>query len=124
MDKASWVYLCGLHSLFFAVFHACFWKLFRWDKDLQNLTSLNRAIMQVLNLRITYLSLFLAFVCFRYPQLLYSTELGHVLLVGFSIFWLGRTIEQFIFFKFDRPVFYIFTALFLLGAVIFLLPTL
>ncbi len=80
--------------------------------------------MQILNLRLTYLFLFLAFVCFRYPQPLYSTELGNVLLIGFSIFWLGRTAEQFIFFKFDRPAIYIFTALFILGSIVFLIPML
>ncbi len=124
MNREILVYLCGIHSLAFAFFHTGFWKLFRWKQDLKHLTSLNRAVVQILNLRITYLFFFLAFVCFGYPQPLYDTELGRVILIGFSLFWLGRTAEQFIFFKFDRPAGFLLTALFITGAILFTLPAL
>lgn len=122
MDKTMLMYGCGIHSLFFAIFHIGFWQLFRWKKDLKNLSSVNRAVMQILNLRIIHLLFFIAFLCFYYPQPLYATELGNAVLVGFSLFWLGRTVEQFIFFKFSHPAMYILTGLFIIGTVIFILP--
>lgn len=124
MDKTMLIYGCGIYSLFFALFHLSFWKIFRWDKELKKLHPVNSAVMQILNLRIIHLLFFVAFLCFFYPQSLYNTELGKVLLVGFSLFWLGRTVEQVIFFKFDQPAIYIFTGLFIIGTVIFLLPVL
>ena len=40
----------GIFCICFALFHLAFWKLFRWETELAKLTSLNRAVVQVLNL--------------------------------------------------------------------------
>lgn len=93
------VLLCGLYSLSFAVFHLQFWRIFRWKTELAKLSVPNRAIMQIFNTRIIYLAVFVAFVCFFYPDDLLETRLGTVFLVGFSLFWLGRFLEQFIFLR-------------------------
>ncbi len=49
---------------------------------------------------------------------------GRALLAGMSLFWVGRTIEQFVFLRINRPLVHALTALFVLGAVLFAMPLL
>ena len=115
--------LCGFHALALGVFHTQFWRIFNWKKELAKLSAPNRAIMQIFNTRIIYLALFVAFVCFFYPDDLLQTRLGRVFLGGFSLFWFGRFLEQFIFLrKINHWMVHTLTAVFLLGAVLFALP--
>src|SRR5215212_1958378 len=86
------VFICGIYSLAFAIFHILFWRIFDWKNDLKKLSVVNRAIIQIANTRLIYLFMFVAFVCFFYPKELVATRLGNVFLMGVSIFWLGRTI--------------------------------
>src|SRR4051812_20069236 len=91
------VFSCGIYSVAFAIFHILFWRIFDWKNDLKKLSVANRAIIQIANTRLIYFFLFVAFLCFFYPKELVTTRLGNVFLIGVSIFWLGRTMEQFIF---------------------------
>ena len=120
------VLLAGLHSLGFAVFHAGFWRMLRWSSTLESAGTVNRAVIQVLNLRLIYVFLGIAALCFFFPHELAGTTLGRALLLGMSGFWIGRTIEQFVFFRSprnaDRPVVNALTVLFAIGAVLFALP--
>ena len=87
----------GLHSLFFAVFHGFFWKKLNWKVQLQKISTTNRAIMEILNLRLIFLFAFHAAICFGFPsEMLYST-LGKIGVLGAALFWLGRSIEQYIY---------------------------
>ncbi len=122
MQKEIWIYVCGMHSLLFAVFHMAFWKLFKWKTELRKLSELNRGIMQVLNIRLTFVFLLFAVLCFFYPRDLYTTGLGRALLAGISLFWLGRLVEQFIFFPKGNVYAHLLTVLFFLGFILFLLP--
>ncbi len=124
MNKESIIYLCGLHSLGFAIFHMFFWKLFKWNTDLQKISKSNRAIIQIANLRLIYIFLFTAFMCFFFTQDLYSSNIGKAFLIGGSLFWLGRTIEQFIFLKINYSLVHVLTILFVLGIILFLMPLL
>lgn len=118
------IYLCGLHSLSFAIFHMTFWKLFNWKTDLRELSYVNSSIIQLLNMRIIYVFLFVAFICFIFPTELLNSKLGNVFLTGMSIFWIGRTFDQFIFMKtFNRSV-KIMLTLFIIGATLFIVPVL
>ena len=117
------VLLCGFHALALAVFHMLFWRIFRWKKELAKLSAANSAIMQIFNTRLIYLFLFLAFLCFFYPSELIETRLGQVILAGFSLFWLGRFLEQFVFLrKINHPMVHVLTVIFLIGSVLFALP--
>lgn len=116
------IYLCGIHSLGFAVFHLAFWKLFDWPTALRQTNVATRAVTQILNLRLIYVFLGVAALCFVLPQELLGTRLGHVLLAGMALFWLGRLIEQFVFLRYNKLLLHILTALFALGAVLFALP--
>lgn len=116
------IYICGIYSFLFGVFHILFWKFFNWKTELQKLTLPNRAIMQILNLRLIYFFFFVAFICFSFPTALHTTELGKVFLIGNSIFWLGRTIEQFLFLRINNIKVHILTFLFVIGIALFVLP--
>ncbi len=123
MDKNFILILCGLHSVVLAVFHIFFWRIFKWKKQLALLSLPNRAIMQIFNLRTIYFFFLIAFLCFFYKKELLETNLGHALLIGCSLFWVGRTIEQFVFLhRIKHWTVHFLTAIFVLGAVLFALP--
>lgn len=122
MSREVLVFMCGVHSFGFALFHLAFWKLFDWPRALQSTNAATRAVTQILNLRLIYVFLGVAALCFLLPQELLGTRLGHVLLAGMSLFWVGRTIEQFVFLRIDHPLVHGLTALFVAGAVLFALP--
>ncbi|CAM5237351.1 hypothetical protein [Rhodanobacter lindaniclasticus] len=116
------VYLCGAHSLAFAAFHLAFWKLFDWPRALQHTNPATRAVTQILNLRLIYVFLGVAMLCFWMPQQLLATSLGHALLAGMALFWLGRLVEQFVFLRYNTPLVHALTASFVLGVALFALP--
>ncbi|MEH6416634.1 hypothetical protein [Pseudomonas sp. CGJS7] len=122
MTATTWIYLAGLHSLGFAIFHMGFWKLFGWRRTLANATIADRAIIQILNLRLIYIALGVAALCFLFADELHSSALGRAVLLGMSLFWVGRTIEQFVFLRINRPMIHVLTALFVLGAALFAIP--
>jgi len=112
----------GIYSFGFVIFHLMFWRIFNWGNDLRSLSFLNRAIMQVVNLSLTF-----AFVIFGYISLLHSKELlesslGHSLLILISLFWLFRAIEQIVFFKLKHWGSVVFLLVFLLGSVLYGIP--
>lgn len=122
MDKSLLLSLCGIYNLLFALFHISFWKIFKWKQDLKNNTIGNRAIMQILNIRLIYIFLLMSFIYFFYQKQLIETEIGFVLLLGFLGFWIGRTIEQFIFLRVESKMVRILTIVFFVGIIIHLLP--
>ncbi len=124
MDNVSILYLCGIYNLLFAIFHLFFWKIFKWGKDLKRNTLTNRAIIQILNIRLIYIFLLMAFLYIVYPNDLLETEIGIVLQIGFLGFWIGRTIEQFIFLGVQSTLVNVLTLIFVIGIIIHSLPLL
>jgi hypothetical protein len=122
MNKHLLIHLCGVHSLGFAVFHCFFWRIFQWRQELPKLRAANRGILQILNLRLIYVFLFAAILCFLFPEELRTTRLGNAFLIGASVFWWGRAIEQFLFFRINHPLVHFLSFLFVTGGVLFLLP--
>ena len=122
MDDQVMIFLCGVYSLGFAVFHTQFWKIFNWKTDLEKLQPANKAIIQIANIRLIYLFLFVAAICFIFPDELSATTLGNFFLIGMSLFWLGRTIEQFIFVRIKHPMVEMLTFIFILGTIMFAIP--
>jgi hypothetical protein len=116
------LYLCGGYNLAFAVFHIFFWKIFNWKEDLKRVSIANRAIIQILNLRLIYFFLLMAIIYFFYTDELMNTSLGFSLLIGFLFFWIGRTIEQFIFLRIKSSMVTALTLIFFTGVIIHLLP--
>ena len=116
------VFICGLHSIGFAIFHVFFWKIFNWKKDLASASISTRAIIQIANLRLIYIFFGVGALCFIYPDELLTTTLGRAFLMGMSLFWVGRTVEQFIFLPYNRVMIHVLNALFVLGAALFAIP--
>jgi hypothetical protein len=116
------LFVGGLFNLGFVLFHLLFWKIFQWKKDLASLTHINRSIMQILNLRLTFLLLVMAYLSFFHIAELVSTSIGQALLVSFSLFWFHRAIEQIIFFGIKNRISLALTVVFLMGGILYLLP--
>ncbi len=119
MRPESAVLIGGAFNVVFAAFHVSFWRLFRWRAELQKLTSLNRAIVQVLNLSLTF-----AFIVFAYVSLLHSEEmlampLGRSLLFLIAAFWYLRAAEQIVFFGLRRPLSIAFFVIFVIGGTLY-----
>ncbi len=87
MNDAAQVSLVagGIFNLGFAVFHLLFWRLFDWKKDLASLTALNRSVMQILNLCLTFLLLVMGYISLFLRRELLSTELGKTLLIAMAL---------------------------------------
>jgi hypothetical protein len=112
----------GLYDAAFGIFHLFFWRIFHWREDLENLSSVNRSIMQVLNLCLIFLFFVMAYACLFQSQEMLSTGLGRTLMVSLSLFWFLRAIEQVIFFGTKNAVSLGFILVFLAGCVLHLLP--
>ena len=122
MEKYIIIYICGIHSVLFAIFHALFWKLFNWPPESKNMGRNNSAIIQILNIRIIYIFLLTAFLCFFFTKDLYSTSLGKAFMVGMALFWMGRLLEQFIFLRVNHWLIHVLTLFFITGIIIFIIP--
>lgn len=118
MTAPTLIWLCGLHSLGFAAFHLAFWRLFDWPRSLQSTTRPNRAIIQILNLRLTWVFLAMGAALLAWPREVADTRLGHALLGFLCVFWVGRTIEQWVFLRVNRPLVHALTLAFALGALL------
>ncbi len=117
MTKLVW--LCGIYCLGLAIFHIFFWKIFRWREELSKTSVSTRSIIQIANLRLIFLFLLIAYLCFRFPEELSSTPLGKSLMAGMALFWLGRLIEQFIFLRYNKMMIHVLSGVFALGTVLF-----
>jgi hypothetical protein len=106
----------GIYNLLFATFHFLFWKIFDWENDLASLTSVNRAIMQVINLCLTFVFVIFGVLSLLYPSQMVGTELGRILTSMIAVFWFLRAIEQVIFFKLKNWISWAFLFIFLIGA--------
>jgi len=119
MKSETAVMIGSLFNLGFAVFHIFFWKLFHWRKDLASLTVINRGVMQILNLCLTFAFLIFAYISAFHTAEMTSTALGRALLALIAVFWLLRAIEQIIFFGLARARSLGFFAVFLAGALLY-----
>ena len=112
----------GIFNLGFTIFHLFFWKLFDWKKDLASLTPVNRSVMQILNLCLTFMIFVMSYVSLFLPREMLTTNLGKSLLIAFAIFWFFRMLEQVFVFEVKGRLPMIFTLIFLLGSVLYIIP--
>ncbi|NNE99989.1 MAG: hypothetical protein HKN25_13290 [Pyrinomonadaceae bacterium] len=112
----------GFLWLSFFVFHVFFWKLFDWKKDLEKLTPVNKAIMQVLNLCLMLVFLVFAYVSIFHAGELLTSSLGISVLAGMVLFGVFRTIEQLVFFELKDNRSKILLVVMILGTGIYLIP--
>lgn len=103
--------LAAVFNLGFAAFHLLFARLFNWRDDLAGLMPLNRALVPVLNLALTFL-LALAGVL-----ILFATP-AQALLGGMALFWLFRAALQPFYFGLRHQASAVLFAVFLGGALL------
>ncbi|OGP86468.1 MAG: hypothetical protein A2Y95_08530 [Deltaproteobacteria bacterium RBG_13_65_10] len=113
------VVIGGAFNLLFALFHLLFWRIFGWKTDLTKLSFVNRAIMQILNLCLTFAFVIFAYISFAHPRELLATGLGHSLLMLIAGFWFLRAIEQVVFFRLRHWASWAFLGAFLGGATLY-----
>jgi hypothetical protein len=117
MVKIGAVYSCAL-----IIFHTLFWKLFSWEEQLKRLSSLNKAIMQVLNISLTFVFFIIAYVSWVHSSELLTTDLGNSLLYLISVLWFFRAAQQVVFFNKKSWASHCFTLFFIIGGVLYGIP--
>ncbi|HXF84518.1 MAG TPA: hypothetical protein VNK49_03935 [Anaerolineales bacterium] len=120
----TFLFAGGVFHLAIAVFHLFFWRIFRWKEDLASFTRINRAVMQILNICLTFLFFVAAYVSFFHVAELLSTAFGRTILASITFFWIMRLILQFVFFGARHRISILFIFLFLTGMLLYLLPLL
>lgn len=109
----------GIFHFAMVIFHLLFTRIFRWDQALPALDFINRQLMPVMNLCLTFGFLEVGYLSFAYADELLSTALGHVVLVAIALFWLWRAILQILFFRLRHWVSWGFLGLFLGAAALY-----
>ena len=90
----------GILSLFMAVFHSRFYKMFYWRREFRKVSLPNQRIIYTIHIALLFL-----FVVFALLSFVYSDELsqGEGLALGitglYALFWLWRTIWQIAYFR-------------------------
>lgn len=115
-----WYTLCAIYNLVFGVFHLTFWKLLEWKIELKRVSPNNRAVMQTLNLCLTFTFLLIAYLYFFHTEEMGTTSIGNAVSYGVLLFWMLRTILQIMLFDLKQRVHQILLVLFLAGVVIHL----
>jgi len=86
--------------LFMALFHTQFYKLFNWKKDFEKISVINQKVFYTI-----HLALLILFFVFSFISLAYTNELSQCsglacgITLGYSLFWLWRTIWQILYFR-------------------------
>jgi hypothetical protein len=121
MEMSSPLLLSALYNAAFGVFHLSFWKLFRWAEELPRLGKVNRSVMQILNLRLTYVFFFMCLLLAVVAREGAQGLLPALLAGGMALFWLMRALEQLWFFGWRNVVSNAMLVLFVLGAMLHLM---
>ena len=114
--------VAGIYHLLFLIFHLMFWRLFNWKDDLKTLSFINKSIFQVLNICLSLVFGLFAYISIVHADELLTTTLGHTLLRFITFFWIARGIQQILFFKLRHWSSWVFTIIFILGAVLYGIP--
>lgn len=122
MDNHAVILLGGFYNIGFALFHMMFWKIFGWKTELSKLRRMNRSVVQVLNLCLTFCFIFFGCISIFQAEEMIASGLGRTFLLFISLFWLVRAVEQIVFFDFKNPTSIAMTILFLLGSCLYAYP--
>jgi hypothetical protein len=122
MESYIAIKIGGFYQIAFFIFHAMFWKLFKWNGELPKLSPINGAVMQVLNLCLMFCFLAFGYVSLFHTSELVTSSLGRILLLFMALFWLFRAVEQLVFFSARRPVSLGMFVLFLIGFCLYACP--
>jgi len=121
----------GFLSLFMALFHTQFYKLFNWQKDFEKISAINQKVFYTIHLASLLLFLVFSFLSFAFTnELSQCSGLACGVTFAYSLFWLWRTIWQMIYFrppksqKAEKMIFlhYLLIIVFAILFVVYLIP--
>lgn len=124
MNSKHLIFVGAFYNLAFFVYHAFFWKLFDWKEDLAKLTPPNNSVMQILNLCLMFVFVIFAYLSAFQTNELLETKLGRAVLLSIAVFWFLRAVEQVVFGGLGATTSIVFFAVFLFGALLYLIPAL
>ncbi len=84
----------GIFHLAFLLFHLMFWKLFKWNTQLEKLHPINKGAMQAMNIILIAVFAIFAAISLGFQQELLNTDLGFFLIASIAAVWLLRSIIQ------------------------------
>lgn len=99
MKSQVWIYAAAGYNVALALFHLSFWHVFRWREELPRLHPVNRGVLQVLNIMLTFVFLLVAGLQVLLTDEMTGTALGRALLAGMMFFWILRAILQPLFWR-------------------------
>lgn len=111
------IIVVALFNFLFGVFHLFFWKLLKWDEQLKRVSSVNKAVVQTLNICLTFLFLLIAYIFFFYSDDVLTTSIGRILLLGMTLFWSVRIVAQLYFFNLKERIHQVLLIIFIFGVV-------
>jgi uncharacterized membrane protein len=121
--------IIGYVLILLAAIHVFFPKRFEWKKELAGLSLLNNQMMYVHTFFVGLTVFLMGILCIYCSEQLNRTNLGGIICLGLSIFWLARLIIQFFVYspklwrgkKFETTVHIIFSMMWTYFAVLFYL---
>lgn len=116
-SSSGWVLACAAFNAALFLFHAAFWRLFRWPGSLGGSGRINTAITQVLNIMLAYCFLVAAAA---FVWLYRSGGDARPLALAGAGFWLIRTVLQPLFFSMRNTASVAITGVFAVGFVLHL----
>lgn len=114
--------ILALYNIAFGIFHLFFWKLLKWKTQLEKISPTNKAVMQTLNICLTFMFFLIGYSFYRHSVEIEQSDLGSTLLLGTSLFWLIRTLLQLYFFNMKARIHKVLFLLFLVGAIMHITP--
>ncbi|MBA4137198.1 MAG: hypothetical protein C0518_07770 [Opitutus sp.] len=94
MSAERFVLAAGAYHLALGVFHLAFWKLFHWREELPKLSTINRGVLQVLNVMLSYVFFAVALGQLFHAESWTTSIFGRVALALMAGFWLLRAALQ------------------------------
>ncbi|HEY5406068.1 MAG TPA: hypothetical protein VIJ92_03235 [Ginsengibacter sp.] len=87
--------IIGILLIILSLVHIIFPKYFNWNKELSNLSLINRQMMTVHTFFIALLVFLMGLLCLTSAGELINTNLGKKISLGLGIFWTIRLLVQF-----------------------------
>lgn len=128
------IYFGGFLSLLMFLLHTKFYKLFGWKNELSKVSEIQGKILYTIHLALLLLFLVFGLISFVYANELAKSEgLAFGICLGYSLFWLWRSVWQVTYFKIPKSsqaskkglvIYYFLLTSFILLFVAYVIPVL
>lgn len=114
--------IIAFYNFAFGLLHLFFWRLLKWNEQLKRVSPINSAIVQTLNICLTFVFFLVAYCFYFSPTEIKTTDLGSTLLIGMGLFWLIRAILQIYLYEMKQRIHKILFIIFVLGVFLHVSP--